>query len=204
MSRTTLTTALAAAAVAVPLSLGGLAPQAYAQTGSPSPSPTGTATTAPGIFGPGCSTLPRTGAGSTAVMARQRLVTAAAGNPQLSTLVGYINRARIVNVLDTTNNITLFAPTNAAWNKLSSTQRANLLNNPTQLKKVLNYHVVNQHITKAELPGGSFTTREGSKLTTSGSGTTFKVNNTADIVCGNIPTANATVYLVDSVLMPPS
>lgn len=203
MSRTTLTTALAAAAVAVPLSLGGLAPQAYAQTGSPSPSPTGTATT-PGIFGPGCSTLPRTGAGSTAVMAKQRLVTAATGNPQLSTLVGYINRARIANVLDTTNNITLFAPTNAAWNKLSSTQRTNLLNNPTQLKKVLNYHVVNQHITKAELPGGSFTTREGSKLTTSGSGTTFKVNNTADIVCGNIPTANATVYLVDSVLMPPS
>jgi len=137
-------------------------------------------------------------------MAKQRVVAAATGNPQLSQLVIYINRAKIANTLNTANNFTLFAPTNAAWNKLSSTQRTNLLNNPTQLKKVLNYHVVSQHITKAELPNGSFTTREGSKLTTSGSGTSFKVNNTANIVCGNIPTANATVYLVDTVLMPPS
>ncbi|SEN17135.1 fasciclin domain-containing protein [Actinacidiphila rubida] len=204
LSRTGITTAVAAAAVAIPLSLGGLAPQAHAQSTSPSPTPTGTSTASSGIFGPGCSSLPRTGVGSAAVMAKQKLVAAASGNPQLSMLIFYVNRARIADALDTANNITLFAPTNAAWQKLSSSQRASLATNPTQLKKVLNYHVVNQHVTKAELPNGSFTTREGSKLTTSGSGTTFKVNNTADIVCGNIPTVNATVYLVDTVLMPPS
>lgn len=204
VSRTGLTAAMAAAALAIPLGLGGLAPQAHARAGSPAPSPSGTSSGSMGVFGPGCSSLPRTGAGSTAAMAKQRLVAAATGNPQLSTLVAYINRAKIADALDSARNITLFAPTNAAWNKLSSTQRANLVSNPTQLKKVLAYHVVNQHITKADLPGGSFTTREGSKLKTSGSGTTFKVNNTATIVCGNIPTANATVYLVDTVLMPPS
>lgn len=204
LSRTSFTTAIAAAAVAIPLSIGGLAPTAHAQTSSPSPSPSGTSTSSSGIFGPGCSSLPRTGAGSAAVMARQKLVAAAAGNPQLSILVSYVNRANLANTLDTSNNITLFAPTNAAWQKLSSSQRTSLANNPTQLKKALEYHVVNQHVTKAELPGGSFTTLEGSKLTTSGSGTSFKVNNTAGIVCGNIPTANATVYLVDTVLMPPS
>jgi uncharacterized surface protein with fasciclin (FAS1) repeats len=196
-------TGVAATAVAVPLSLGGLAPQAHAQTGSPSPSPTATATSTGGVFGPGCSSLPMTGAGSTAAMAKQRVVAAATGNPQLSTLVAYVDRAHLANTLDTADNVTLFAPTNAAWNKLSSTQRANLANNPTQLKKVLTYHVVNQHITKADLPHGSFTTLEGSKLTTSGSGSTFKVNNTATIECGNIPTVNATVYLVNTVLMPP-
>ena len=248
VSRTGLTSVMAAAAVALPLTLGGLAPQAHAQTSSPSPSPTATGTGSPsptatgtgtgspsptatgtgspsptatrtgspsptptgtsprtvGIFGPGCSALPASGPGSAAVMARQRLVAAASGNPQLSTLVAYINRAKLANLLDTANNITVFAPTNAAWKKLSATERGNLLANPTQLKKVLNYHVVPQHITPAELPNGSFTTREGSKVTTSGSGTTFTVNHTSHIVCGNIRTLNATVYLVDTVLMPPS
>lgn len=200
LSRTRLTTAVAAAALAVPLGIAGLAPAAHAQSSSPSPSPSGTS----GVFGPGCSSLPKTGAGSAAVMAKQKVVAAATGNPQLSTLVSYVNRAKLANTLDTSNNITLFAPTNAAWQKLSSSQRTTLANNPTQLKKALEYHVVKQHVTKAELPNGSFTTLEGSKLTTSGSGTSFKVNNTSTIVCGNIPTANATVYLVDTVLMPPS
>ncbi|WP_225851057.1 fasciclin domain-containing protein [Streptomyces sp. HPF1205] len=199
MSRTGFTTALAAAAVAIPLTAGGLAPAAHAQTSSPSPSPS----TSTGPFGPGCSSLPKTGAGSAAVMAKQKVVAAATGNAQLSTLVSYVNSAKLANTLDSSNNITLFAPTNAAWQKLSSSERTNLKNNPTQLKKALLYHVVNQPVTKAELPNGSFTTLEGSKLTTSGSGTTFKVNNTANIVCGDIKTANATVYLVDTVLMPP-
>jgi uncharacterized surface protein with fasciclin (FAS1) repeats len=204
LSRTGFTTAIAAAAVAIPLSIGGMAPAAHAQTSSPSPSPSGTSSTSAGIFGPGCSSLPKTGAGSAAVMAKRKVVAAATGNPQLSTLVSYVNRARLANTLDRSNNITLFAPTNAAWQKLSSSQRTSLANNPAQLKKALEFHVVKQHVTKAELPNGSFTTLEGSKLTTSGSGTSFKVNNTANIVCGNIPTANATVYLVDTVLMPPS
>ncbi|MBO0916720.1 fasciclin domain-containing protein [Streptomyces laculatispora] len=196
-------TALAAAAMAAPLSLTGLSTQAQAQTGSPSPSPSATGTSTTEIFGSGCSSLPKTGAGSAAVMAKQQVIAAATGNPQLSQLVSYVNRAKIANTLNTAKNITLFAPTNAAWQKLSASQRNTLVNNPTQLKKALTYHVVNQHITPAQLPNGSFTTKEGSKLTTSGSGTTFKVNNTAHIVCGNIPTANATVYLVDTVLMPP-
>lgn len=204
LSRTGFTTAVAAAAVAVPLSIGGLAPAAHAQTGSPSPSPSGTSTTSSGVFGPGCSSLPKSGAGSAAVMAKQKVVAAATGNPQLSTLVSYVNRANLANTLNTSNNITLFAPTNAAWQKLSTSQRTSLANNPAQLKKALEYHVVNQNVTKAELPNGSFTTLEGSKLTTSGSGESFKVNNTANIVCGNVKTRNATVYLIDSVLTPPS
>ncbi|RCH59689.1 fasciclin domain-containing protein, partial [Streptomyces sp. SDr-06] len=40
------------------------------------------------------------------------------------------------------------------------------------------------------------------KLTTSGSGTSYKVNDSANVVCGNVPTANATVYIIDTVLMP--
>lgn len=83
-------------------------------------------------------------------------------------------------------------------------QLDSLLGNQEQLKKVLTYHVVDQQITPNELPKGSFTTVEGSKLTTSGSGTDFKVNDEANIVCGNIKAANATIYIIDTVLQPPS
>jgi uncharacterized surface protein with fasciclin (FAS1) repeats len=195
------TVVLTAVAVAVPLSLGGFAPLASAQgtstassgsSASPSPSASG------GTFGSGCS-------GSTVVMAKADVATAAATNPQLATLVVALKRAGLFDTLNSTKNATVFAPTNTAFKNLSASKLASLLANPTQLKKVLSYHVVSgRRITPAELPNGSFKTLEGSDLTTSGSGTQFKVNNTANIVCGNVATRNATVYLIDNVLMPPS
>ncbi|WUH95248.1 fasciclin domain-containing protein [Streptomyces sp. NBC_00433] len=189
---------LTAAAVAVPLSLSGIATATAAPAasgpGAASPSPT----TSDGTFGSGCS-------GSAAVMAQADVATAAATNPQLATLVAGLKRAGLFDTLNSAKDATVFAPTNAAFKKLSASKLASLLTNTSQLKKVLGYHVVNgKRITPAELPHGSFKTLEGANLTTSGSGTTFKVNNTANIVCGNIKTRNATVYLIDSVLTPPS
>ncbi|MFE9942075.1 fasciclin domain-containing protein [Streptomyces hirsutus] len=87
---------------------------------------------------------------------------------------------------------------------MTASQLDSLLSNQGQLKKVLTYHVVDKRITPNELSKGSFTTVEGSKLTTSGSGTDFKVNGKAKIVCGNIKAANATIYVIDTVLRPPS
>jgi uncharacterized surface protein with fasciclin (FAS1) repeats len=191
---------LTAAAVAVPLSLGGFATAATAtpapsgQDTSASPSPT----TSGGTFGSGCS-------GSAAVMARVGVANAAATNPQLATLVVALKRAGLFDTLNSAKDATVFAPTNAAFKNLSASKLASLLSNKSQLKKVLQYHVVgDKRITPAELPNGSFKTLEGANLTTSGSGTTFKVNNTANIVCGNVKTRNATVYLIDNVLTPPS
>jgi uncharacterized surface protein with fasciclin (FAS1) repeats len=198
MSVTRIRTSLvAAAALAGAMALGTVAPQASAQS-SPSPSPTR------GTFGPGCSALPRTGPGSATAMARARVGNAAATTPQLSQLVVALKRADLVKTLNAADNITVFAPTNAAFNKLPMSQRAKLLNNRAELKKVLTYHVVDQSITPNQLQHGSFKTREGSPLTTSGSGSSFTVNKTARITCGNIHTRNATVYLVDQVLTPPS
>ncbi|MFG1811583.1 fasciclin domain-containing protein [Streptomyces sp. NPDC049040] len=185
---------LTAAAVAVPLSLGGFAPAASAQDTAASPSPT----PSEGTFGSGCS-------GSKTAMARADVATAAATNPQLASLVVALKRAGLFDTLNSAQNATVFAPTNAAFKKLSASKLASLTANPSQLKKVLSYHVVgDKRITPAELPKGSFKTLEGASLTTSGSGTTFKVNNTANIVCGNVKTRNAAVYLIDNVLMPPS
>jgi uncharacterized surface protein with fasciclin (FAS1) repeats len=69
------------------------------------------------------------------------------------------------------------------------------------LTKILTYHVVGKTVTPADLGSGSFETLEKGTVTTSGSGMSYKVND-ANVVCGNVKTANATVYIIDSVLMP--
>jgi uncharacterized surface protein with fasciclin (FAS1) repeats len=194
------TSMVAAAALAGAMALGTVAPQASARSNpAPAPSPG-----AHGTFGPGCSALPRTGPGSAAVMSRTRVANAVASNPQLRQLTLALKRANLTKSLNGASNITVFAPTNAAFDKLPKSKRMALLNDPKKLRQVLDYHVVNRSITKSELSHGSFRTREGSRLTTSGSGTSFTVDRTAHITCGNIRTANATVYLVDKVLTPPS
>ncbi|MFF9087204.1 fasciclin domain-containing protein [Streptomyces sp. NPDC014991] len=182
--------ATAAFVVAVPLALGGLASQSHAQDASPSPS---------GTFGPDCSSL-----NQKASTAKDKVTEAAAAYPQLSQLVAAVVRARLNGTLDGKPDITVFAPNQQAFQKVSVSQLSSLLSNEGQLKKVLTYHVVDKQITPDELSKGSFTTVEGGKLTTSGSGTDFKVNGNAKIVCGNIKAANATIYVIDAVLQPPS
>ncbi|MEU6382425.1 fasciclin domain-containing protein [Streptomyces bauhiniae] len=182
-----------AALAAIPLALGALTSQSSAQ--EPSPSPSGTSET----FGSGCSALSQK-----ADTAKDKVVDAAAAYPQLSQLVSAAVRAHLTDTLNDKSEITVFAPDNDAFKKVSASQLSSLLSNEGQLKKVLSYHVVDKKITPDQLSDGSFTTVEGGKLTTSGSGSDFKVNGKASIVCGNIKAANATIYVVDSVLQPPS
>ncbi|WP_405552074.1 fasciclin domain-containing protein [Streptomyces sp. NBC_01171] len=179
-----------AALAAIPLALGALTTQSSAQDASPSPT---------GTFGPGCSALSQK-----ADTAKDKVVDAAAAYPQLSQLVSAAVRAHLTDTLNDKPAVTVFAPNNEAFKNLTASQLSSLLSNEGQLKKVLTYHVVDKQIKPDQLSDGSFTTVEGGKLTTSGSGTDFKVNGKANIVCGNIKAANATIYVVDSVLQPPS
>ncbi|MFJ3697878.1 fasciclin domain-containing protein [Streptomyces sp. NPDC090052] len=153
-------------------------------------------------FGPGCTTVPKNGAGSFNGMAKDPVATAASNNPALSTLVTAVKKAGLVDTLNSAKNITVFAPTNDAFNKIPKAQLDKVLNDKAMLTKILTYHVVGQKLTPKMLENGSYPTLEKSKLTTSGSGVSYKVNDTSNVVCGNVPTANATVYIVDSVLMP--
>ncbi|GLX50392.1 hypothetical protein Shyhy01_33420 [Streptomyces hygroscopicus subsp. hygroscopicus] len=192
MRFTRMRTAKATATVllAVPLALGGLTAQSHAQGASPSPS---------GTFGPGCAALSQK-----ADTAKDKVMEAAAAYPQLSQLVSATVRARLNDDLDGKSDITVFVPNNQAFKNVTTSQLTSLLQNQGQLKKVLTYHVVDKRITPDQLANGSFTTVEGGKLTTSGSGTSFKVDGKANIVCGNIKAANATIYVIDTVLQPPS
>jgi uncharacterized surface protein with fasciclin (FAS1) repeats len=62
--------------------------------------------------------------------------------------------------------------------------------------------VVAEKVTPKQLEGGSFDTLHKGKLTTTGSGESYKVNDSSNVVCGNVQTSNATVCIVDTVLMP--
>ncbi|MFD3310480.1 fasciclin domain-containing protein [Streptomyces sp. NPDC058694] len=164
----------------------------------------GAAATTDEPFGPACATVPADGAGSFDGMAKDPVATAASNNPALSTLVTAVKKAGLVDTLNNAENITVFAPTNDAFAKIPKADLDKVLNDKAQLTKILTYHVVGQKLAPKDLENGSFDTLEKSKLTTSGSGESYTVNDSAKVVCGNVKTANANVYIIDSVLMPTS
>ncbi|MEU8891987.1 fasciclin domain-containing protein [Streptomyces sp. NPDC048442] len=205
--------ALAVAAAAVlPLALTGCSDDGKSTDASPSQkasmgsTPSGKTDTAAvnGPFGPGCAGVPKEGKGSFDGMAKDPVATAASHNPALSTLVTAVKKAGLVDTLNNAQNITVFAPTDDAFAKLPKADLDAVLADKAKLTSILTYHVVGQKLTPKQLESGSYPTLQKSTLTTSGSGEAYKVNNTSNVVCGNVPTANATVYIVDTVLMPKS
>jgi uncharacterized surface protein with fasciclin (FAS1) repeats len=172
--------------------------------GAPAAATTSSSAMAGAPFGPACSAVPATGAGSFDGMATAPVATAASSNPVLSTLVTAVKAAGLVDTLNSAQNITVFAPDNAAFAKLPKATLAKVLADKALLTKILTYHVVGQRLTPQQLASGTWKTLEGQSLTTSGSGSSYKVNGTADVVCGNVQTSNANVEIIDTVLMPPS
>ena len=162
----------------------------------------GSSASAMSDFGPACSSVPKTGAGSFTGMAAAPVATAASANPVLSTLVTAVKKAGLVDTLNAANGITVFAPDNSAFAKISPSTLDSVLANKSELTKILTYHVVSGRYTPAELASGkTFKTLEGGTVTTAMSGGTYTVNGAA-VVCGNVQTAKATVYIIGSVLMP--
>jgi len=157
-------------------------------------------------FGPACSSVPKTGAGSFTGMSTAPVATAASANPVLSTLVAAVKAAGLVDTLNSAKNITVFAPDNAAFAKIPAATLKSLLANKAELTKILTYHVASGRYTPAELASGkAIKTLEGGTVTAadmSGSYTIKATTDSASVVCGNVQTANATVYIIDTVLMP--
>jgi uncharacterized surface protein with fasciclin (FAS1) repeats len=161
------------------------------------------------LVGPGCSDYAKAvpgGAGSVQGMAQDPVATAASNNPLLTTLVaavsGKLNPK--VNLVDTLNggDFTVFAPVDNAFAKLPK-KTVETLGTPAgakTLQQVLTYHVVPGQIAPSDI-AGTHKTVEGDTVKVTGSGDNLMVNQ-AHVICGGVHTANATVYLVDSVLMP--
>jgi uncharacterized surface protein with fasciclin (FAS1) repeats len=136
-------------------------------------------------------------------MAKVPVATAASGNPLLSTLVAAVKQANLVDALNTAQDVTVFAPTNDAFGKIPKADLDKVLADKATLTKILTYHVVPGRLMPAQL-AGTHKTLEGGEVTVAGSGTNFTVNGNSAVVCGNVQTSNATVYIVDTVLMPTS
>lgn len=153
-------------------------------------------------FGPGCADVPEDGEGSFEGMAQEPVATAASNNPLLSTLVGAVEEADLVDTLDSAEDITVFAPSNDAFDEIPQEDMDALMADQDQLTEVLTYHVVEGRHAPEDLEDGTFTSLQGGEVTTSGSGEEFTVDEDAEVVCGNVQTSNATVYIIDSVLMP--
>lgn len=164
----------------------------------------GGVTTIEQIYGPACDRLPDTGEGSARGMIDDSVATAASNNPLLTTLTKALKR---VDLVDTLNNpeaeFTVFAPTNGAFEKLPPGTLDEL--SDAELTNILTYHVVPTRYDAESLAvAGEVTTLLGDTLQIMGQKGSLTIDETeqAQVLCGNIPTANATVFVIDTVLMP--
>jgi uncharacterized surface protein with fasciclin (FAS1) repeats len=167
------------------------------------------ASAAADLVGPGCAEYAAqvpTGPGSVSGMAEEPVAVAASNNPMLTTLTsavsGQLNPE--VNLVDTLNGdqFTVFAPVDSAFAKIDPATIDSLKTDSATLTSILTYHVVPGQIPPASI-AGTHKTVQGADVTVSGSGDTLKVGE-ANVICGGVRTANATVYMIDSVLMPPA
>ncbi|KAB8193312.1 fasciclin domain-containing protein [Nonomuraea phyllanthi] len=153
------------------------------------------ATAAP--IGPGCATLQSSLAG----IKDQPVGTALSQVPELSMLSDAVKKAGLEEKLNSAEDITVFAPNNKAFEAIPKETRDKVMSDKKLLEKAISYHVVEGKKTPDQLQGATLTTMEGSDLTVKGSGENLTING-AKIVCGGVPTKNATLYVVDKVLMP--
>jgi uncharacterized surface protein with fasciclin (FAS1) repeats len=155
-------------------------------------------------FGAACSAVPKSGKGSFDGMSADPVATAASNNPLLSTLVTAVKKAGLVDTLNNAENITVFAPTNDAFAKIPAKTLKAVLADKKTLTAILTEHVVGEKLTPKTLAGTHKTLNPKQGVMVKGSGESFKVNGTAKVLCGNVQTSNATVYIIDTVLLPKS
>ena len=151
-------------------------------------------------FGAGCKAIPTDGKGSFDGMVTDPVATAASNNPLLKTLVAAATKADLVDTLNSAPALTVFAPTDDAFAKIPKKDLDAVLADKPTLQKVLTHHVVEGQLGPDEIVG-THDTLAGDTITIKGDLPELKANE-ATIICGNIPTANATVYVIDTVMMP--
>jgi uncharacterized surface protein with fasciclin (FAS1) repeats len=141
------------------------------------------------------------------------VATAASHNPLLTTLTKAVTAANLVDTLNSAPALTVFAPSDTAFQALEA-KNPGILNQlitapdaatPNgQLAKILTYHVVGTRYDAAGLiQAGTLDTLEGAKITIGGTAAAPTING-APVLCGNIPTKNATVFIIGQVLSPPA
>ncbi|MBG6223532.1 putative surface protein with fasciclin (FAS1) repeats [Arthrobacter sp. CAN_A2] len=188
----------------------GMASESPSMEASMSPSADAMMDPAANLVGPGCEGYAEQvpdGAGSVAGMALDPVATAAGNNPILTQLTAAVSGGinPDVDLVDTLNGgeFTVFAPVDEAFAALPAETVEGLKTDTEGLSSILTYHVVPGKIQPSELEGTMQTTVQGAELEVTGSGDELQVNG-ANVICGGVQTANAVVYLIDTVLTPPA
>ena len=144
------------------------------------------------------------------------IVENAVNSPINKTLVAAVKAAGLVDTLNSPGPFTVFAPTDAAFNKLPAGTVPNLVKPESHdtLVKILTYHVVPGKISTKDIDaaikagGGKATmkTVEGDNLTFTGGGKHITITDdkggTAMITTANVFQSNGVIQVIDSVLMP--
>ncbi len=179
-----------------------------APTPSETMSPSETMADSAALVGPGCAGYAEavpSGAGSVEGMSKDPVATAASNNPLLKTLVSAVSGTLNpkVNLVDTLTNgdFTVFAPVDDAFAKLPAATVKTLGSDDALLTKILTYHVIPGQLDASQIVG-SHKTVEGGTVEVTGTPDALKIDGTSAVICGNVKTANATVYLIDTVLTP--
>jgi uncharacterized surface protein with fasciclin (FAS1) repeats len=159
--------------------------------------------------GPGCGAymaLHTAGPDSMEGMSQDLVAKAIENEPDLTVFAAALSSQLNpqVYIVDTLNygQYTVFAPTDAAFHKLPASMIDQLKTNPLRLDNMLNYHIVQGRLNPNEVVG-THKTLEGQTVNVTSRGSDLRVND-ADFVCGGVTTLNATIYTIDTVLMPPS
>jgi uncharacterized surface protein with fasciclin (FAS1) repeats len=159
-----------------------------------------------GLFGHGCRDLPKSKSNpaSPAAMTGVPLRTAVERNPRLSTMIDAVRKAGMADAFDNAKGITVLLPTNDAFKKVPTLQMKFAMSNKSLLRKILTFHVIEKTLTPEQLnTAGPFTTMQGSQLRVRGFGEALRMGEqNSHVICGNIHATNATLYLVDTVLLP--
>ncbi len=144
------------------------------------------------------------------------IVEVAQGDPQFSTLVSAVTAAGLAETLSGPGPFTVFAPTNAAFEKVDKATLGSLMEpaSKDKLAGILTYHVVPGNVDAAALTkmivdnGGTaeLTTVNGAKLTAKAAGGTVTLTdaagNTSTVTATDVPAANGMIHVIDTVLMP--
>lgn len=160
------------------------------------------------LVGPGCAGYAAQvpdGAGSVAGMALDPVAVAASNNPLLKTLTAAVSgklnpKVDLVSTLNG-SEFTVFAPVDDAFAKIDPATIETLKTDDALLSKILTYHVVPGQLTPDQIVG-THKTVQGGEVTVAGTKDALTVDGASNVICGGVKTANATVYLIDSVLMP--
>jgi uncharacterized surface protein with fasciclin (FAS1) repeats len=133
------------------------------------------------------------------------IVDVAASNPSFSTLVEAVKAAGLVETLSGKTQLTVFAPTNEAFEALPKGTLERLLKpeNREALKKVLTYHVVPGALGSKKLRSGSISSVEGSPIKIRIKNKQVKIND-ATVISADIKASNGVIHVINRVILPPN